>query len=492
MNFSARRTLASALVALFFSISPALKAQTQAPSKEVPAPAKTDVVVIGAGLSGLATSYYLKRQGISSHILELTPRIGGRVRTVTYQFPGEPKTFVDSGMEEYWASNPAVGILKELKLETSHDVAITTLMLEGKLEELGNSETQAQFHQKLFSKEDFAAFQKFKTEVGPIVHDLHEWKPVSKDLMKLKDQSFSDYLEKKGLSKRVREWIRVSIECEIGTSLKRISALDGLAEMHIFMGEGEECYRVAGGNQKLTDALGRAVGMTRISLNKRVNRIVSTANGVEVYYLDNATNVISVVKAKYVVSTVPIFRLFEVQFVPPLSPRKQEAMRTQTWGSYFKAHVFVPPSASKYWEKDGESILPILSDSELGVIYDGNADQKAKTKVLSLLITGDHAESYNLMPLDLVRSIIESKMDKLWPGIGKEIKGIEFYRYHPRAIAAWPVGRSRYDDLSEEIRTPANNVYLGGDFTMTSHSDGAFLSAKRITDDIVKKIKAKK
>jgi len=43
---------------------------------------------------------------------------------------------------------------------------------------------------------------------------------------------------------------------------------------------------------------------------------------------------------------------------------------------------------------EGASILPILSDSDLGVIYDGNPTQDGPTKVLSLLVHGDAAETF--------------------------------------------------------------------------------------------------
>ena len=39
--------------------------------------------------------------------------------------------------------------------------------------------------------------------------------------------------------------------------------------------------------------------------------------------------------------------LFEVQFVPPLSEKKQEAIRTLGWVSYFKAHVFFPAKSAR-------------------------------------------------------------------------------------------------------------------------------------------------
>ena len=41
----------------------------------------TQVVVIGAGLTGLTTAYWLKRNDVSVHIVETDTRIGGQIQT---------------------------------------------------------------------------------------------------------------------------------------------------------------------------------------------------------------------------------------------------------------------------------------------------------------------------------------------------------------------------------------------------------------------------
>ena len=64
----------------------------QATPDRTPSPAITpaaqaepvDVIIVGAGLSGLTTAYNLKKAGISFRVLELTPRVGGRARTGSY------------------------------------------------------------------------------------------------------------------------------------------------------------------------------------------------------------------------------------------------------------------------------------------------------------------------------------------------------------------------------------------------------------------------
>jgi monoamine oxidase len=454
-------------------------------------PAKTEVLIVGAGLSGLATAYELKKAGIPFHILELTPRIGGRVRTVHYKRPGEPELYADSGMEEYWESNPAVPMLQELKLPLRSDTALSSMVIGGKLEPLGkDGENPDAYFKRALGEVDAAKLEAFKKRVEPLVREIIAGKHISPELMKLKDVSFARWAGENGLTGKAAEWVRISIECEIGTAWDRLSALDGLAEFHIFLGTGEKSFRVVGGNEKFTDALSKNIGMANISVNKRVNRIVTKGKKVYVTYLDQSDNSNGVIEAAEVVSTIPLFRLFEVQFEPALSQKKRDAITSQMWGSYFKAHIFVPASAKKFWTKDGIEEMPILSDSELGVVYDGNPDQDTKTKIVSLLVTGDAAEAFNMMPLDQVRTRIYAAFDKLWPGFSKEIQGVEFYRFHPRAIASWPVGRSRFDEMSNEIRKPDNHVYLSGDFTEGTHSSGAFMAASRVAGSIIENHKA--
>ncbi len=452
-------------------------------------PQKVEVVIIGAGLSGLSTAAYLKEADISFHILELKPRIGGRTRTVAYHRLGEQVVVADAGMEEYWSSNPAIKFLKVFNLPLEIGGASSSLMLQGKLQALLGDEPQKNYLQRVLRGADFTAYKQFQELVRPMVKILQSrHRPLPEKLLQLKDISFFDWLYAQQFSERVRELIRVSIEPEIATSIAAISALDGIAEFHIFLGadgEGEQAIRVLGGNQLFVEALADLVGRKHISVNQRVTAVRSFPQLVRVSYHDQETFSMQSIEARHVVSTIPLYRLFEVQFEPGLSEQKIQAIRTMSWGSYFKAHVFTKPSASRLWTEENESILPILSDSKLGVIYEGDLNANGMVRILSLLVHGSYAEVFNLMQPQIVREEILSSLEQLWPSFREHYLDMEFYRLHPRAIASWPVGRSRYDGLSDAIRMPEHRVYLAGDHTESTHSDGAFLSAERVVRQII-------
>src|SRR4051812_37932874 len=61
-----------------------------------------DVVIVGAGLAGLSTAYRLQKAGLTYRIVELSPHIGGRMRTARYP----EGVRAELGLEEFWKGNP--------------------------------------------------------------------------------------------------------------------------------------------------------------------------------------------------------------------------------------------------------------------------------------------------------------------------------------------------------------------------------------------------
>jgi monoamine oxidase len=127
-----------------------------------------------------------------------------------------------------------------------------------------------------------------------------------------------------------------------------------------------------------------------------------------------------------------------------------------------------------------------LADGPLGVIYEGKSGA-GQDAILNLLASGADAERFNARvnaPDEIGESLLAA-FEKQWPGFRPLVKQMTFYRYHPRAIASWPVGMSRFDSLSEALRQPQGRVYFAGDFTEDTHSNGAASSAIRVVKGIL-------
>jgi len=57
-------------------------------------------------------------------------------------------------------------------------------------------------------------------------------------------------------------------------------------------------------------------------------------------------------------------------------------------------------------------------------------------------------------------------------------------RFTPISIASWPVGRARNDYLAELLRRAEGRLTISGDFTQSTHSEGAGQAALRALEQI--------
>lgn len=65
--------------------------------------AEDRVIIVGGGISGLATAYFLAKQTIRSTVIEKSPRLGGLIRTDLIE-----GCQLEAGPDSYIASKPAV------------------------------------------------------------------------------------------------------------------------------------------------------------------------------------------------------------------------------------------------------------------------------------------------------------------------------------------------------------------------------------------------
>lgn len=442
-----------------------------------------DVLIVGAGLSGLSAAYYLQKAGKTAVILEMSPHIGGRIRTASYP----DNVQAEIGLEEFWENNPALEIMRELNipLESAY-TSFSSFYYQDKLYPFSH-DSNLEFLEEFIGSEEMKAYKKWDKKMAKLHRQLAEV-PLPEQLSALKDISFADWIKiTSGLSPKAQEFVRIQTEPEYATSWHKISALDGIAEWHLFSGEGLAPMRVVGGNQRAAEAIAEAIGKNNIRLNQLVTHIKSTDSGVEVTATDQANFQQQVFRAKYVITAIPFFRLNDIQFTPPLSADRQQAIQTQSGGAYFTAHVITDGKASRFWTHDDESVLPIISDGPLGVIYEGKSEA-GQDAILNLLVCGSYAERFNarVNAPDEIRESLLAAFEKQWPGLRPLVKQMTFYRYHPRAIASWPVGRSRFDQLSDALRQPQGRVYFAGDFTEDTHSNGAASSAIRVVKGILR------
>jgi monoamine oxidase len=401
-------------------------------------------------------------------------------------------------MEEYFEHNPAYQLLKELNLPLAEDVAHSTVRIGGKIYPYRGEGDRDEYLRGIFSEKEIAAFRKWNDKTWALYEKLHAShfsdKPLPPELVALTKISLARFIAKERLPKKVAEWIRVTVEPEMAIEWDQVSALDGIDELRLFLdspqGFGEKNFHVKGGNSKFTEALVARIGDRKPLVNALVTAISQTADGVTVRYLQDGYQYREAT-GKYVVVTVPVPQLGRIQFEPRLSDEKQRAIATTRYGSYIKVHFGIAPQAAKLWEEDGETVLTLLSDSPAGSIYDATDLQDVapdRDRILTLLLHARFSRDLVGHSADEIRQRSAQSLDALFPGVAQHIKFAEIFVY-PEAVAYWPLdlGRSRFDPLANKLREPQGRLYIGGDMTENSHSEGAVLAAFRISKAIAER-----
>ena len=447
------------------------------------------VVVVGGGIAGLVSAYELSKHGVSTELLEATESWGGRVATASY---GEG-VYAEYGMQEMWADNPLLGIARELQvpLDDKAESPYSSLVLNGKLVPFSQA-TAEEFFASFLTPAERKALDAWMVKAKALRERALAAGGLDPELERLQAVSFADWIGTLALPKRVSEWIRITLECELGTDWQGFSGLIGLVEFGFFLPPGQVNYQVRGGNARLMTALAAAIP-GRKTLLATVTAIERwrTPQGqtrARVSYLRNQR--LETVEADRVILAVPFVRLHQIRLDPPLSKEKWEAIDSLDRGQYTVVHLLVDKGARALWTVGGRSPFPVLTDGPLGVVYGVTHESPAAQplEVFSLLIHGSPAGAFHMIPRELKVGKILAALDQLWPGLSAHVRSSEVFTYHPAALPVWPAGRSPLDPGGRALREPEMGLILAGDYTVSAHSNGAAESgqaaAARIIQDL--------
>jgi len=454
--------------------------------------APASVVIVGGGLAGLVTAYELEKRGISTHILEATELWGGRVATAEYA----GGAIAEYGMQEIWGDNPLLRILTELglPLDSNPVQPYSSVVLDGKLYPYFRGTKEAYFD-TLMTQGERERFVTWLDQANKLREQAEKEGLGDPQVRSLQSISLAAWVESANLPKNAAELVRLLTECELATSWHGVSALFGLLEFGAFLGEGRLAEHVRGGNSRLVDAIVRALRgeKTLSALVTRVERRQSEDGRITVRVHYQQSRRSHTVDAERVVIAVPFWRLHQIEMVPPLSDEKWQAIFTLGRGQYTVVHLNLAEDAQKLWMIDGKAPFAVLTDGPLGVIYgvSGESSPPATMQVFSLLIHGQAAAAFHMVPRAMRLKEVFTHLDRLWPSLSSRVQGSYVYTYHPGAVPVWPPGRSPLDELSQKLREPERGLYLAGDYLYNAHSDGAVRSGMRAAERIAAELRVR-
>ncbi|MES2744965.1 MAG: NAD(P)/FAD-dependent oxidoreductase [Bdellovibrionota bacterium] len=439
------------------------------------------IVIVGAGAAGLSAAYYLKKAGVNAQVYEASPRLGGRIFT-QYDFNNE-KMFCERGGE---------------LINTDHK-EIQDLMAEFglELERLPDEELRkdVQFFEGQW-KSEHDLIEAFRPMAKRIAKDAENFvikdeftmptfeNPIS-DRVKLLDRmSLKTYLDQAIESpKWVREMIRVAYVGEYGLEAEEQSAINlvtfigtDLDKGFQMLGESDELFRIKGGNSRLTQALGEAVGEAMHLEHSLKSIAIGSGGRLQLLFearRKKAEGKVVEVLADHVILAVPFTVLRGIKGIDSLGlkPRKLQAIRELGYGTNTKLMLGF---TGRFWRQESQSYPAndgnVVSELPFQGGWDTSRKQAGDSGIFTNFMGGKRGAAFTqAQAKETLRDL-----NTLYPGIGATHDG-------NIALQVWSAVETAKG--SYICQTPGQFTMLGGSLN-TPELNGRLLFAGEHTSDV--------
>ncbi|WP_439534349.1 flavin monoamine oxidase family protein [Polymorphobacter sp.] len=423
-----------------------------------------DLIVIGAGLSGLTAALTAQQQGARVLVVEARARIGGRIYTLD-DLPGRPEAGANTFSDGYGAALSAAAtagvtmtdITPQLRRSPPQSLVI-------------NGQPIARDAWPTHPDNPFPdAFRNYTPiEAGvmaiadhPIVSDPERWIDPTDPAP---DASVADWLAAKGFTPAAIQlaWDTSPAygNSAATASARHIAFIQGWLARQRAMGTAQ--YAVAGGNQRLPEGLAAKLAEP-VRLNTAVRAVRQTASGASLTTASGQT-----LTADRIIVSAPLPALRHIAFDPPLSPAKAEAV---TRLGYQAISIIFLQSRTPFWREDGLS-PGMWTNSNAGWVLASPFGEDPAQPINGFAVHGRGALATRwkaMGPAAAMASTIAA-IEGLRPAAKGQLTALHYQAWldDPLAGGAWAIhapGQPRR--LGPHLATPEGRLFFAGEHTST-------------------------
>jgi len=331
-----------------------------------------DVIVVGAGVTGLTAAYRLLQAGREVLVLEARDRIGGRLRNETHDEVDENGDEVDFEVGGQWVSpdqTALIALLDELGLETFERYRAGDSLY------VGADGVARRFTDEMpVSAHTNAEIDRLTVLMDEIVAKMDPDRPWEHpDAAYLDTVSFTQWLREQSEDQEARDNIALYVGPAMLTKPSHsFSALQAIlmaasagAFSHLVDADFILDKRVVGGLASVPRVLAEKVGSDRIRLGADVTAIEWREDGAVVHVGGQR------LAARRVVIAVPPTVQRRIRFTPEMPAEHRMARDHQSFGLVIKVQLVYP---TPFWREQGLSGTGFAPYLPVHEIYDNTPD----------------------------------------------------------------------------------------------------------------------
>lgn len=446
-----------------------------------------DVVVVGAGLSGLEAARVLVAAGRRVLVLEARDRVGGRTLSRTTEglgLEGPASTFDFGGQWIGPTQDRVISISKKLGLRTfrQHVAGERLLELGGRVSRYRGSVPRVGIFATLMSGLGIAQLE----ALGRLIDPVSPWKsPLARQLDTM---SVEDWARTTLPSAQARALLSISNEMLLTVPMAEVSTLQFLSYLRSGGGffriteseGGAQQDRFVDGAQAIAIGLARELG-DRVRLGTPVREVRQTDRAVEV-----DADGLTVSAGRVIVAMAPAM-MRSIRFSPALPSAREILHHEMPMGSIVKAILFYERA---FWRESGLSGEAISDGSPCRAFFDDTAHDGRHPALVGFVVAGEARVSRDEATR---RAAIERQVIRL----GLVPPGTRAIAYVEKDWQADPwsggcyvgvMGKGVMTKVGEALRAPVGRIHWAGSETATrwaGYFDGALQAGDRAAREVL-------